>query len=129
MEPELADDAARSFKTKTLQSVHNPPTIADGTRTASLGGLTFPLLLEHVDDIVTVSEQAIMQAAAFLFTYMKQVVEPSGALGLAALFAGTVPAEGRVGVVLSGGNVDAETMHQVLTAARPHPDVTQEVQT
>lgn len=127
VEPEIADDAARSFRSGSLQTVHNPPTIADGTRTASLGKLTFPLVLEYVDDIVTVSEQAIMQAAAFLFTYMKQVVEPSGALGLAALFTGAVQAKGRVGVVLSGGNVDAETMHQILTAAQPHPDTNQEV--
>ena len=121
IEPELGDDATRSFRSGTLQSVKNPPTIADGTRTASLGSLTFPLVLEYVDDMQTVSEAAIMKAVEFLFYRMKQVVEPSGALGLAALLSGAVGAKGRVGVVLSGGNVDAGTMNDVLTAAALAP--------
>ena len=121
IEPELGDDATRSFRSGTLQSVKNPPTIADGTRTASLGSLTFPLVLEYVDDMQTVSEAAIMKAVEFLFYRLKQVVEPSGALGLAALLSGAVEAEGRVGVVLSGGNVDAGTMNDVLTAAALAP--------
>ncbi len=121
IEPELGDDATRSFRSGTLQSVKNPPTIADGTRTASLGSLTFPLILEYVDDMQTVSEAAIMKAVEFLFYRMKQVVEPSGALGLAALLSGAVKAKGRVGVVLSGGNVDAGTMNDVLTAAALAP--------
>ena len=121
IEPELGDDATRSFRSGTLQSVKNPPTIADGTRTASLGSLTFPLVLEYVDDMQTVSEAAIMKAVEFLFYRLKQVVEPSGALGLAALLSGAVEAKGRVGVVLSGGNVDAGTMNDVLTAAALAP--------
>ena len=121
IEPELGDDAVRSFRSGTLQSVQNPPTIADGTRTASLGSLTFPLVLEYVDDMQTVSEAAIMKAVEFLFYRTKQVVEPSGALGLAALLSGAVKAKGRVGVVLSGGNVDAGTMNDVLTAAALAP--------
>ena len=114
IEPELADDATRSFRSGKLQSVKNPPTIADGTRTASLGSLTFPLVLKYVDDMQTVSEQAIMTAVEFLFYRLKLVVEPSGALGLAALLSGVVPAVGRVGVILSGGNVDASTMNHIL---------------
>ena len=114
VEPELADDAARSFATGTLQTVRNPPTIADGTRTPSLGRLTFPLILEYVDGMCTVSEQAIVEAVRFLFYRMKIVVEPSGALGLAALMSGAVQARGRVGVVLSGGNIDAPTMIRIL---------------
>ncbi|NER83127.1 MAG: pyridoxal-phosphate dependent enzyme, partial [Leptolyngbya sp. SIO1D8] len=62
IEPELADDATRSFRSGELQRIKNPPTIADGTRTTSLGSLTFPLVLEHVDDMQTVSEIAIMKA-------------------------------------------------------------------
>ncbi len=116
IEPELADDATRSFRTGQLQTVKNPATIADGTRTASMGSLTFPLMLAHVDDMQTVSEQAIIEAVAYLFYRMKLVVEPSGALGLAALLSGVVPAEGAVGVILTGGNVDAETMTQILQA-------------
>lgn len=115
IEPKLADDAARSFRTKTLHTIPNPPTIADGTRTASLGSLTFPLILKYVDDMQTVSEQAIMQAVEFLFYRLKLVVEPSGALGLAALLSGAVPAKGRAGVILSGGNIDATTMNQILS--------------
>ena len=114
VEPDLADDATRSFRTKTLQTVNNPATIADGTRTASLGSLTFPLVLNHVADMVTVSESAIADAVRFLFLRLKLVVEPSGALGVAALLSGAVRPEGRVGVILSGGNIDPETMIQIL---------------
>ena len=114
IEPELADDATRSFRTGTLHTVHNPPTIADGTRTSSLGKVTFPLVLKYVDDMQTVSEQAIIEAVRFLFYRTKLVVEPSGALGVAALLSGAVQATGRVGVILSGGNMDAATMTMIL---------------
>jgi threonine dehydratase len=114
IEPELADDATRSFRTGTLHTVSNPPTIADGTRTPSLGTVTFPLVLEYVNDMQTVTEAAIIDAVKFLFFRMKLVVEPSGALGVAALLSGVVPVSGRVGVILSGGNVDAGTMTQIL---------------
>jgi threonine dehydratase len=114
IEPELADDATRSFHTKRLHTVHNPPTIADGTRTASLGRITFPLVLKYVDDMRTVTEAAIVEAVQFLFYRMKLVVEPSGALGMAALLSGTVLSTGRIGVILSGGNIDAATMMNIL---------------
>jgi threonine dehydratase len=114
IEPELADDATRSFHTKTLHTVKNPPTIADGTRTPSLGKLTFPLVLEYVDDMRTVTETAIVEAVQFLFYRMKIVVEPSGALGLAALLSDAVSASGRVGVIISGGNVDGDMMSKIL---------------
>lgn len=114
IEPELADDATRSFRTKTLQTVKNPQTIADGTRTASLGKLTFPLVLRYVDDFQTVSEASIKEAVRWLCERMKIVVEPSGALGVAALLSGAVRAQGRVGVILSGGNVDAAVLSSIL---------------
>ena len=117
IEPAQADDATRSFRKGELQTIHNPQTIADGTRTTSLGSLTFPLILEHVDDMQTVSEEDIMRAVAFLFYRLKQVVEPSGALGLAALLSGAVAPEGRVGVILSGGNMDSSTLEQCSSAA------------
>ncbi len=120
IEPELADDATRSFHSGTLHTVNNPPTIADGTRTPSLGELTFPLILEHVDDMKTVSEQAIIEAVQFLFYRLKIVVEPSGALGVAALMSGGITSANRVGVILSGGNIDARTMTKIL--AHPSPD-------
>ena len=115
IEPKLADDATRTFRTGKLHTVKNPPTIADGTRTPSLGKqVTFPLVLKYVDDMKTVSEAAIVDAVKFLFYRMKLVVEPSGALGVAALFSASVAPQGRVGVILSGGNIDAATMKMIL---------------
>jgi threo-3-hydroxy-L-aspartate ammonia-lyase len=106
-EPAAADDATRSFHAGVLQAVKNPDTIADGARTPSLGALTFPLVLATVDDMVTVSEEAIVSTTVFLWNRLKLVVEPTGALAAAALLDGVVPARGRrVGVILSGGNVD-----------------------
>jgi len=114
IEPELADDATKSFHSGILHTVKNPPTIADGTRTPSLGKVTFPLVQEYVDDMKTVSENAIIEAVKFLFYRMKLVVEPSGALGLAALLSGAVKSKSSVGVILSGGNMDGQTMKQIL---------------
>ncbi|MDH4067021.1 MAG: pyridoxal-phosphate dependent enzyme, partial [Acidobacteriota bacterium] len=90
VEPEAADDATRSFKTGRLCVIENPSTLADGARTPSLGEHNFPLFLECVDDMVTVSEEAIKEAVRFLFERLKLVVEPSGALGIAALLSGAV---------------------------------------
>jgi threonine dehydratase len=115
IEPELADDATRSFQTGRLHTVKNPPTIADGTRTPSLGEqVTFPLVLKYVSDMKTVSEEAIVEAVKFLFSRMKLVVEPSGALGVAALLSGAVKPQGRVGVIISGGNIDGPTMKMII---------------
>ncbi len=119
VEPEVADDATRSFRTGVLHTVRNPPTIADGTRTPSLGEVTFPLVMKHVDDMVTVSEQAIADAVRFLFYRSKIVVEPSGVLGVAALLSGACDAVGRVGVILSGGNIDAGVLSAVLGGRTP----------
>jgi threonine dehydratase len=107
VEPEAGDDATRSFRTRTLQTVDQPRTIADGARTPSLGRFTFPLVLENVDDMVTVSEAEIVDTLRFVWERMKLVVEPTGVLGLAAARAGRVEVKDRrVGVILSGGNVD-----------------------
>jgi threonine dehydratase len=114
IEPQLADDGARSFKSGQLVAIHNPPTIADGTRTPSLGQITFPLIQHYVDDFHTVSEEAIKGAVRYLFYRMKLVVEPSGGLGVAALLGGGLKLQGRVGVILSGGNIDAATMSLIL---------------
>jgi threonine dehydratase len=114
IEPESGDDATRSFYSKTLQSVKNPATIADGVRTPSLGNITFPLILEYVDEMKTVTEKAICEAVQFLFYRMKLVAEPSGALGLAALLSRSVKPTGRIGIVLSGGNIDATTINTIL---------------
>lgn len=114
VEPEVADDATRSFKTGRLHTIENPPTIADGTRTRSLGEHTFPLFQECVDDMVTVSEEAIKEAVRFLLERTKLLVEPSGALGVAALLSGAVEPGERTGVLISGGNVDPEVLGEIL---------------
>jgi threonine dehydratase len=120
VEPELADDATRSFRTGVLHTVSNPETIADGARTPSLGKLTFPLVCRHVDEMVTVSEAAIVGAMLFVWERMKQLVEPTGALGAAALLGGAVPVAGRrVGVVFSGGNADLRALAPLLASAAP----------
>lgn len=107
VEPEAGDDATRSFHSGALQTVTNPDTVADGARTPYLGDVTFPLVLEHVDDMVAVSDAALVRAMHLAWERMKMVVEPTGALGLAALLSGAVPGQGRrVGIVVSGGNVD-----------------------
>lgn len=115
VEPELADDATRSFQTGTLHTVKNPPTIADGTRTPSLGEkVTFPLIMKYVDAMETVSEESIIEAVKFAFYRMKLVIEPSGALGIAALLSGRLQPGGKVGVIVSGGNIDGPTMKMIL---------------
>ena len=113
VEPAQADDATRSFHSGRLHTVHNPETIADGARTPSLGTITFPLVLHYVDDMVTVSEKAIRRAMHFLWERMKLVVEPTGALAVAALLDQAVVApEARIGLLISGGNID---LHRALT--------------
>lgn len=107
VEPELGDDATRSFRTRTLQTCHNPETIADGARTHSLGKVTFPLVLAHVHDMLTVSDAQLLKTMFWLWERMKIVVEPTGALAATALLEGKLSARGaRVGVIISGGNVD-----------------------
>lgn len=114
VEPQNADDAVRSFYSKTLQTVHNPDTIADGARTPSLGHLTFPLILQQVDDLVAVSEAAICRTLFFLWERLKIVVEPTGTLAAAALLEGVVKApQSRIGVIISGGNVDLQQVAQL----------------
>lgn len=115
VEPELGDDAARSFRDRTLHTVNNPPTIADGARTPHLGRYTFPLALTHVDDIMTVSDDELRAEMRFCFERMKLVVEPSGVLGLAGAIKRRAALRGqRVGVIVSGGNVDAEAFSAII---------------
>ena len=114
VEPEAGDDTARSFATGTRVQIDVPRTIADGLQTTSPGELTFAVNRELVDEIVTVSDDQIVEAMMFLFDRMKLVVEPSGAIGVAALLAGRIPGS-RVGVVLSGGNVGAARFAELLS--------------
>lgn len=116
VEPAQADDATRSFQTKTLQTIHNPTTVADGARTPCLGQLTFPLILNYVDDLITVSEESILKTMFFLWERLKIVVEPTGALAAAALLEGMIkmPNHAKVGVIITGGNVDLKNLAQLL---------------
>ena len=107
VEPEAGDDGVRSFETGALQRVENPQTIADGARTPSLGKLTFALIKALATGMLTASDEELIRTMRFLWERLKVVVEPTGVLGLAPLFHKRLGIEGkRVGVILSGGNVD-----------------------
>jgi threonine dehydratase len=119
VEPEAGDDGARSFKTGTLQTVTNPETIADGARTPSLGKLTFALIQAHVHDMTTVSDKELATTMFYLWERMKIMVEPTGALGATAALSGRIDLRGKkVGVVISGGNVDSNAIPRLLEIAR-----------
>lgn len=107
-EPEAADDAYRSFRAGRIIPVDHPQTIADGLRTL-LGERTFAAITQYVADIVTVSEGAIVQAMRHIWERMKLIVEPSSAVPLGALLPPPQPFAGkRIGIILSGGNVDLD---------------------
>jgi threo-3-hydroxy-L-aspartate ammonia-lyase len=109
VEPAAGDDGTRSFKTKTLVRIDLPRTVADGAMTPSLGTLTFPVILEHVSEMRTVDDRQLLRAMFYLWERTKLLVEPTGALGAAAILEGGLNVKGlRVGVILSGGNVDIE---------------------
>jgi threonine ammonia-lyase medium form len=116
VEPEASDDVARSLRAGERVRVEVGRTIADGQQLPTPGALTWPVIAALVDDVVTVADDEIVAAMRFLLERMKVVVEPSGATGLAALLAGrvAVPRGGRVGVVLSGGNVDPARLAALL---------------
>lgn len=117
VEPAVADDAFRSFRTGTLQRLAAPPdTIADGVKTTSIGAKNFEVLVSSglMDDIVTVTEQEIEQALLTAWLRCKIALEPTGALPLAAFLAGKLPAAGRLGLVLSGGNANTALVARLL---------------
>ncbi|OYT71155.1 MAG: pyridoxal-5'-phosphate-dependent protein [Chloracidobacterium sp. CP2_5A] len=117
VEAELADDTCQSFRAGRRVAIPPPATIADGMRNLAPGALTFPIVQRAVTDILLVSEQEIRAAVKFLLTRLKVLVEPTGAAGVAALLAGKAPAQGkRIGVILSGGNVDAAQLTDCLKA-------------
>ncbi|HKQ28194.1 MAG TPA: threo-3-hydroxy-L-aspartate ammonia-lyase [Burkholderiales bacterium] len=107
VEPAAGDDATRSFKEKKLVKIEVPDTIADGARTTSLGNITFPLVLRYVNEMLTVNDAELLRAMFWLWERMKLVVEPTGALAACALLEEKIDVKGlKVGVILSGGNVD-----------------------
>jgi threonine dehydratase len=106
VEPVIASDTSQSLRAGRRVSIPEPETIADGLRAREPGELTFAVNSRLLDDVVTVSEDDIVEAMRFCFTRLKIVVEPSGAVPLAALLSGAVSPPGRTVVVLSGGNID-----------------------
>jgi threonine dehydratase len=109
-EPEMADDAYRSLKAGHIIPSENPKTVADGLLT-SLGDKTFPIIQEHLEGIVTVSEKAILESMRFIWERAKVIVEPSAAVPVALLWERKIDlGDLRVGVILSGGNVDLEKL-------------------
>jgi threonine dehydratase len=107
VEPAAGDDATQSFKQKKLVKIQVPDTIADGARTTSLGNVTFPLVMRYVSDMLTVTDEELLRAMFFLWERMKIVIEPTGALAACAVLEKKIKLEKlRVGVILSGGNVD-----------------------
>ncbi|MGP1678359.1 MAG: threo-3-hydroxy-L-aspartate ammonia-lyase [Burkholderiales bacterium] len=119
VEPEAGDDATRSFHSKTLQTCHNPDTIADGARTPSLGSITFPLVLHYVHDMLTVSDAELLRSMFWIWERMKIVIEPTGALAATALLEGKLAGRHdfkgrRVGVVISGGNADIKALCKLI---------------
>lgn len=119
VEPDRGDDAVRSFHAGSLQRVEDPDTIADGARTNSMGDLTFRLMMDNVDDMISVDDDALIRQMRFFAERMKIWVEPTGCLAAAALAEGRVDiAPGsRIGVIVSGGNVDADRFCALLGAA------------
>jgi threonine dehydratase len=109
-EPEMADDAFRSLQTGSIQPSVNPKSIADGLL-SSLGTITFPIIQKNVEQIVTVSEAAMIAAMKFVWERAKIIIEPSSAVPLAVLWEKKIDLNGlKVGVILSGGNVDLDKL-------------------
>lgn len=107
VEPEAGNDAQQSKRSGKIVKIDTPKTIADGAQTQFVGNLTFPVIQALVDDIVTVSDAQLIEAMRFAASRMKMVIEPTGGLAMAAAMQGAVDVKGqRVGVIISGGNVD-----------------------
>jgi threonine dehydratase len=108
VEPEAGNDGQQSFAKGEIVRIAVPETIADGARTTHLGAYTFPIIQRYVEDIVTVTDGQLVDTMKFFARRMKMIVEPTGCLAAAAVLQGTVSARGRVGVLVSGGNVDLD---------------------
>ncbi|KVH63680.1 serine dehydratase [Burkholderia sp. MSMB1072] len=117
VEPEAGNDAQQSFRSGTIVHIDTPRTIADGAQTQHLGNLTFPILRRDVDDILTATDAELVDCMRFFATRMKIVVEPTGCLSFAAVRRMKDALQGkRVGVVISGGNVDLENFCALVSA-------------
>lgn len=118
VEPEAGDDGRRSFREGRIVTIPVPRTIADGAQTTYLGRLTFPIIREKVTDILTVSDAELVETMRFFAARMKLVAEPTGCLAAAAVLHGKLDVRGkRVGIVISGGNVDIGAYAQLIAPA------------
>ena len=118
VEPEAGNDGQQSFRKGSLVRIETPATIADGAQTQQLGQMTFAIIRRDVDDILTATDEALVDAMSFLASRMKLLVEPTGCLGFAAARAlGSALKGQRVGVILSGGNVDLQRFGALLGAS------------
>lgn len=117
-EPAAGDDGRQSLRRGRIVTIDTPRTLADGAQTTHLGQLTFPIIAEGVTDIVTATDDQLVEAMRVMASVLKQVVEPTGVLALAAVLSGAVPdtAGRRVGVVLSGGNIDLTRFAELVGA-------------
>jgi threonine dehydratase len=116
VEPEDGNDTFLSFRSGQRVEIPAPQTIADGLRATKPGALTFPIIQRNVEDIVTVTDDEIRATMAFCLARMKILIEPSGAVAAAAVLMGKLPeALGRVGIVISGGNVDLDFLKTLPT--------------
>jgi threonine dehydratase len=116
VEPAAGNDGQQSLRSGQIVRISTPQTIADGAQTPSLGAHTFAIIRKLVDDILTVSDAELIEAMSFFASRMKIVVEPTGCLAAAAVFSGKLEVAGkRVGVVLSGGNVDLARFAQLIS--------------
>jgi len=117
VEPAAGNDVTLSFQAGKIVRIDVPDTIADGARTQAPGDVTFPLILANVDEMLTVTDEELLRAMFALWERLRTIVEPTGALGACALFERKLAASGRrVGVVLSGGNVDLRWAASALRA-------------
>jgi threo-3-hydroxy-L-aspartate ammonia-lyase len=116
VEPTTGNDGQQSLKAGKIISIDPPKTIADGARTTAIGEIPFSILRERITDIVTVEDTSLLSAIKLLALYSKLVVEPTGALAVAALLEGKIPQPSKTVAVLSGGNIAPEILAQALTS-------------
>ena len=117
VEPEVGNDGQQSFRSGAIVRIATPQTIADGAQTQAVGEITFAIIRRDVDDVLTVSDVQLVEAMRFYAERMKMVVEPTGCLSLAAVCHAGLPLHGkRVGVIVSGGNVDLQRFAQLLAS-------------
>lgn len=116
VEPQAGNDGQLSLRKGEIVNINVPNTIADGARTTAIGEIPFSILRQRVTDIVTVSDEALLEAIKLLAIYSKLIVEPTGALSVAALLQGKIPNSGKTVAILSGGNIAPEILTRAINS-------------